>query len=133
MVIQQASLCCKRGWRLALCGRCHLITEVGYATVEGGVLAVAWHLSKARLLLLGCPNLVMATDHQPLIKHFCHKALKDIVNPHLSCFKEQTRQYRVTIRCLRRKSNAAADFLSRYPVVKSSQDAVDEEEDITAS
>jgi len=79
-----APLCCKGGWHLALCGSRHLTSaESGYAPVEGEALTVAWCLSKARLFLLGCPNLVIATDHRPLVRLFGDKALKDISNPRL--------------------------------------------------
>ena len=77
-------------------------------------MAVVWCLRKARLFLLECPKLVIATDHTPLIKLFGDKALKDIANPRLFRLKERTMQYRFTMRFLPGKHNAAADFLSRY-------------------
>jgi len=76
-----APLCCKGGWRLALCGSRHLMpTESGYAPVEGEALAVAWCLRKARLFLLRFPNLVIVTDHRPLLRLLSDKALTDIAN-----------------------------------------------------
>ena len=126
-----APLCCKGGWRLALCGSRHLTSaESGYAPVEGEALAVTWCLRKARLFLLGCPNLVIATDHRPLTKLFGDKALKDISNPRLFRLKERTLQYRFTMRFLPGKHNAAADFLSRYPAARSTPDEVDEDQDV---
>lgn len=126
-----APLCCKGGWRLALCGSRHLTqAEAGYAPVEGEALAVAWCLRKARLFLLGCPNLVIATDHRPLVKLFGDKALKDIANPRLFRLKERTLQYKFTMRFLPGKHNAAADFLSRYPAAKAAPDEVDEDQDV---
>ncbi|XP_063859165.1 uncharacterized protein LOC135100132 [Scylla paramamosain] len=126
-----APLCCKGGWRLALCGSRHLTqAEAGYAPVEGEALAVAWCLRKARLFLLGCPNLVIATDHRPLVKLFGDKALKDIANPRLFRLKERTLQYKITMRFLPGKHNAAAGFLSRYPAAKAAPDEVDEDQDV---
>ncbi|XP_076043625.1 uncharacterized protein LOC143026741 [Oratosquilla oratoria] len=123
--------CCKGGWRLALCGSRHLTpAESGYAPVEGEALAVAWCLRKARLFLLGCPNLVIATDHRPLVRLFGDKALKDITNPRLFRLKKQTLQYRFTMRFLPGKHNVAANFLSRYPVAKFNPDDMDEEQDV---
>ena len=59
--------CCKSGWRLALCGSRHLTSaESGYSAVEGEALAVVWCLTKAKLFLLGFPNLSLITDHRPL-------------------------------------------------------------------
>ncbi|KAK3883907.1 hypothetical protein Pcinc_011809 [Petrolisthes cinctipes] len=124
------------GWRLALCGSRHLTeAEAGYAPIEGEALAVAWCLRKARLFLLGCPNLVLVTDHRPLVGLLSNKALTDIVNPRLFRLKEQTLQYQFTMRYLPGKRNCAADFLSRYPSMKTPPDATDEEqgEDLAAA
>ena len=87
VVLQQYCLCistvtpfyCRDGWHLALCGSRHFTkAEAGYAPVEGEALAVAWCLRKARLFLLGCPNLTLVTDHKPLVKLFGqNKELKD--------------------------------------------------------
>ena len=93
-------------------------------------MAVVWCLRKARLFLLECPKLVIATDHTPLIKLFGDKALKDIANPRLFRLKERTLQYRFTMRFLPGKHNAAADFLSRYPIARSTPDEVDEDQDV---
>ncbi|KAK3882768.1 hypothetical protein Pcinc_012877 [Petrolisthes cinctipes] len=121
-----APFCCRSGWLLALCGSQHLSTaEAGYASVEGE--ALAWCLRKACLFLLGCPNLVLVTDHCPLVKLLGHRALKDIVNPRLFTLKEKTLQYRFTIRYLPSKSNCAADFLSRYPTLRAALDTVNED------
>lgn len=52
-----------------LCGGRQLSdTEAGYAAVEGEAFAVVWCLHKARLFLLGCPNLTLITDHKPLVR-----------------------------------------------------------------
>ncbi|KAK4313454.1 hypothetical protein Pmani_015211 [Petrolisthes manimaculis] len=128
--------CCRGGWRLALCGSRHLTTaEAGYAPIEGEALAVAWCLRKARLFQLGCPNLVLVTDHRPLVGLLSNKALTDIVNPRLFRLKEQTLQYQLTMRYLPGKRNCAADFLSRYPSMRTPPDATDEEqgEDLAAA
>ena len=126
-VSPDSPFCCKGGWRLALCGSRHLTkAEAAYAPVEGEALAVAWCLRKARLFLLGCPNLVIVTDHRPLVGLLGSKALADIANPRLLRLKEKTLAYRFTIRHLPGKRNCAADFLSRYPAMK----AAPEEEDL---
>ena len=122
--------CCKGGWRIALCGSRHLTTaEAGYAAVEGEALAVVWCLQKARLFLLGCPNLTILTDHRPLVKLFGDRALGDVVNPRLFRLKEKTLQFRFTMKYLPGKRNCAADFLSRFPALKSPPDAVDSDLD----
>ncbi|XP_076050210.1 uncharacterized protein LOC143030874 [Oratosquilla oratoria] len=126
--LREAPFCCKSGWRLALCGSRHLTpAEAGYAPVEGEALAVAWCLRKARLFLLGCPNLLIITDHRPLVKLLGDRELKDIVNPRLFALKEKTLQYRFQIKYLPGKRNSAADFLSRYPALCAPPDVIDEE------
>ena len=119
--------CCKNGWRLALCGSWHLTSaEEGYAPVEGEALAVVWCLRKARLFLLECPNLTLITDHKPLVKLFGNKELKDIINPRLLALKEKTLIYNFQIKYLPGKKNTA-DFLSRYPAIRSDPDSIDED------
>ena len=129
-VTADAPFCCKGGWRLALCGSRHLTkAEQGYAPVEGEALAVTWCLYKARLFLLGCPNLVLVTDHRPLVGLLSGKAPTDISNPRLFRLKERTLPYQFTIRYLPGKRNCAADFLSRYPAMKTQPDVADEDLD----
>ena len=131
-----APFCCRDGWRIALCGSRHLTpAEAGYAAVEGEALAVVWCLKKARLLLLGCPNLVVVTDHRPLVKLFSDRALKDIVNPRLFRLKEKTLQYRFVIKYSPGKRNCAADFLSRFPALRVApdEDDIDLDSDIEAA
>ena len=100
--------------------------EAGYAPVEGEALAVVWCLRKARLFLLGCPNLTLVTDHKPLVKLFGDKELRDILNPRLLAMKEKTLIYSFNMKYLPGKKNPA-DFLSRYPALRSSPDAEDED------
>ncbi|XP_066975342.1 uncharacterized protein [Macrobrachium rosenbergii] len=124
------------GWRIALCGSRHLSqAEAGYAAVEGEALAVTWCLKKARLLMLGCPNLLIVTDHRPLVKLLGDRELKDILNPRLFHLKEKTLQYRFQVRYLPGKRNCTADFLSRFPALRCEPDDKDSEleEDMTAT
>ena len=122
----ETPFCCKGGWKLALCGSRHLTSaEAGYAAVEGETLAIVWCLRKARLFLLGCPNLLIVTDHRPLVGLLKDRALGDITNPRLFRLKEKTLQYRFTIKYLPGKTNSAADALSRFPCIKSRPDAED--------
>lgn len=94
-----------------------------------------WCLRKARLFLLGCPNLVLIAGHRPLVKLFGDKALKDIANPRLLRLKEKTLQYQFHLRYLPGKKNCAADTLSRYPVLKEYPDGedVEQEEEMAAA
>ncbi|XP_064098515.1 uncharacterized protein LOC135209691 [Macrobrachium nipponense] len=120
--------CCKGGWKLALCGSRHLTSaEVNYAVVEGEAAAVVWCFQKARLFLLGRPNIILVTDHRPLVKVFGDRELKDIANPRLLRLKEKTLQYSFTVKYIPGKKNSAADTLSRYPVIRSPINASDSE------
>ena len=90
--------CCIEGWRLALCSSRHLTkADAGYSAIEGDALAVAWCLRKARLFLLGCPNLIVVTDHRPLVGLFRHRSLTDVLNPRLFRLKGKTLQFRFTV------------------------------------
>ncbi|CAL4166698.1 unnamed protein product [Meganyctiphanes norvegica] len=118
--------CCKGGWRIALCGRWFLSSaEAVYAPVEGEALAIVWCLKKAKLFLMGCPNLTIITDHIPLVKLFGDRELKDIHNPRLFTLKEKTLLFNFQIKYMQGKRNIA-DFLSRYPALRSSPNADDE-------
>lgn len=94
--------------------------------MEGEALAVVWCLRKARLFLLGCPQLIVTTDHRPLVKVFGDRALQDIANPRLFLLKVKTLQYKFTIKFLPESKNSAADTLSRYPATRTHPDEDDE-------
>ena len=60
--------CCKGGWRLDLAGgRFTKPAESRYSPVEGECLAVSETLLKGRHFVLGCPDLIIAVDHKPLL------------------------------------------------------------------
>ena len=60
---------CMYGWQLVMAGsRFTKPSEGRYAPVEGEALAVTYALHKCRYYVMGCQDLVVATDHQPLLK-----------------------------------------------------------------
>jgi hypothetical protein len=62
--------CCADGWRVTLAGSRFLsAAESRYAPVKGEALAVAWGLEQSRYFTQGCGDLVVVTDHKPLVKH----------------------------------------------------------------
>ena len=64
-------LCCTDGWKLVLTGSCFTSEcESRYSPTEGEALAVTWALENARLFVLGCNNLIIVTDHKPLLGIF---------------------------------------------------------------
>ena len=106
--------CCKDGWRVTLAGSRFLKdAETRYAPVEGEALAVAWALEDSKYFTVGCPNLVIATDHKPLVKILGDRELADISNPRLFRIKQRTLSWRYKIIHVAGTSNAAADALSR--------------------
>ena len=64
--------------------------ESRYAPIKGEALAVAYALNNARYFVLGCDNLVVATDHMPLLGVLNDRNLEDIDNPRLLKLKEKT-------------------------------------------
>ena len=87
--------CCQTGSKITLAGsRFTHAAESRYAPIEGEALAVVYALDKARYFVLGCPNLIVAVDHKPLLKIFGDRSIQDIPNPRLRNLKEKTLRYR---------------------------------------
>ena len=101
--------CCPGGWRIALAGSRFLTpAEQRYAAIESEALAVAWGLEETR-------NLVVITDHKPLVKIFGDRTLDEITNSRLFRLKQRTLPWRFDIKHLPGKTNHAADATSRHP------------------
>ena len=108
--------CCKQGWKITLVGsRFTHAAESRYAPIEGEALAVADALDKARHFVLGCTNLTVAVDHQPLLKIFSDRSLDNITNTRLRNLKEKTLRYRFRMIHIPGVKNKAPDTLSRHP------------------
>ena len=112
-------VCCKDGWKLCLVGsRFTKTAESRYAPIEGEALAVAYALHQTRYYVMGCEDLLVATDHKPLVKILNDRSLTDIDNRRLLNLKEKTLPYRFTIVHVPGNKNQGADAVSRHPVVK---------------
>ena len=108
--------CCKTGWYLCLVGsRFTSPAESRYAPVEGEALAVAYALHQTRYYILGCSQLIVATDHKPLIQILNDRALTDITNRRLLNLKEKTLPYNFTMVHISGAKNKGPDAVSRYP------------------
>ena len=113
--------CCPGGWRITLAGSRFLNSaEQRYAAIE----AVAWGLEQTRYFTQGCDNLMIATDHKPLIKIFGDRTLDEITNSRLFRLKQRTLPWRFEIRHLPGTSNHAADPTSRHPSQSSTDNTV---------
>ena len=68
--------------------------ETRYVPIEGEALAVAFALHSCRYYILGCRDLIVATDHKPLVHVLNNRSLADITNRRLLSLKEKTLSYR---------------------------------------
>ena len=114
--VEQGPNCGPDHWRMVLAGsRFTKDAETRYAPVEGEALAVVYALESTRMFVLGCPNLMVATDHKPLVPILNSKGLELIKNPRLLSMKEKTLMYRFTTKHVPGKFHFAADSVSRHP------------------
>ena len=114
--------CCPGGWRITLAGSRFLTpAEQRYAAIEGEALAVAWGLEQTRYFTQGCDNLVVITDHKPLVKIFGDRTLDEITSSRLFRLKQRTLPWRFNIQHLPGKTNHAADATSRHPSLSGSE------------
>ena len=109
--------CCGPGhWKLIFAGsRFTKDVETRYSPIEGEALAVVFALEQARMFVLGCPRLIVATDHKPLVPILNGRRLDLITNPRLLKFREKTLMYQFTAQHIRGPLNIAADAASRNP------------------
>ena len=101
---------CDSGWKIPLAGL-RFLTSAGqrYTAIEGEALAVAWGLEQTKYLTQGCDNLVIVTDHKPLVKLLGDRTLDEISNTRLLRLKQRTLPWRYQIIHLPGKTNYAAD------------------------
>ena len=105
-------VCCSTGWQIVFAGsRFTHPAESRYAPIEGKV----YGLESARHFVLGCNNLVVATDHKPLLGVLNNRHLGDIKNERLLSLKEKTLPYRFSIIHIPGQKQKAPDANSRKP------------------
>ena len=109
--------CCQSGWRVTLAESRFLTSaEQRYAPVEGEALAVVWGLEQTKYFTQGCDNLVVITDHKPLVKIFGDRTLDEITNTRLFRLKQRRLMWRFEVAHLPGVTNQAADATLRHPV-----------------
>ena len=82
-----------------------------------------WSLEKARMLTLGCPDLLVTVDHHSLIPILGDRSLADIPNPRLYRLKEKCLRFRFQIQYLPGKNNDTPDCMLRmYDKTKAEED-----------
>ena len=114
--LDKTPICCKDGWRLVFAGsRFTKGAEQRYAPTEGELLAVAWSLNHAHIFTKGCRNLIVSTDHKPLLGILNEKPLENIKNPRIVRMKEQTLSFNFVVMYNQGKWHRGPDALSRSP------------------
>ena len=109
--------CCAGGWKITLAGSRFLDgTEQRYAPSEGEALAIAWGLKQTRYFTQGCNDLLVVTDHQPLVKIFGDRTLDEITNGRLFRLKQKTLPWYFETFYLPGITNPASDATSRHPI-----------------
>ena len=108
--------CCPDGWKLIYAGsRFTKDAETRYKPTEGEALAIAWGLEHSRMFTLGCTDLLVSTDHKPLLGIFNDRDLNSIKNPRIQDFKEATLAWRFNIAHNPGKWHKGPDAVSRQP------------------
>ena len=103
--------------RISLCGSRFLQdAEQRYAAIEGETLAVAWALEQTKFFTMGCDDLIIVTDHQPLCKLLGDRTLDETVNSRLFRIKQRTLPWKFSISWMPGKKNLFADAASRHPL-----------------
>ena len=126
-------ICCKDGWKLIFAGsRFTKPAESRYSPPEGEALALAWALEHSRMYTLGCPDLLIAVDHKPLLGIFNSRDLESIKNPRLRKLKEDTLAWRFSIMHCPGKWTRGPDALSRQKI-SVSLSAICEDPDLTTT
>ena len=107
--------CCQTGWKLTFASNRYTHNaEKNYGPVEGEALAVTWALDKARHFVLGCNDLIVATDHNPFLKVLEDRKMENTKNPRLYNLREKTLTFLFRITHVPGKCHFTADSLSRY-------------------
>ena len=115
-------LCGENHWKVAYAGsRFTKDAESRYAPIEGEALALLFGFESCRMFVLGCPNLIVAVDHKPLLPIFNDRDLDKIANPRILKIRERSLAYRFTVVSIPGKKNCCPDAVSRIPTPPPSQ------------
>ena len=117
--VSEKPKCCDDGWKVTLAGSRFLKPAwQNYAPIEGESLAIAWALEDTKFFTMGCDDLVILTDHEPLTSILSDKALDEITNPRIFSLKQRTLPWRFKILHIPGKMIPASDATSRKPAVR---------------
>lgn len=114
---EKALVCCPESWHIIFEGsRFCTNAECWYAPKEVKATAIAWALEKCHIFTMGCSNIVVVTDYQPLTGIFEDRDLSKIHNPCLFKLKEKLLRYIFTIQHCPGNWYKGANSISRNPV-----------------
>ena len=132
-------LCGHGHWKIVYAGsRFTRPAESRYAPIEGESLALLFALESCKMFVMGCPSLLVAVDHKPLVRIFNDRSLDEIKNPRLLKIREKTLMYRFKVIAIPGNQNHGADAISRIPLpspaaVSSISSTIDVEAALAAS
>ena len=110
--------CCETGWKLIFAGsRFTNPSEHDYSPTEGEALAVSWGLAHSKIFTLGCPKLIVSSDHKPLLGLLNDRDLSSIESIRLRTLKENTFPWQFTIHYNPGKWHRGPDAVSRNPTL----------------
>ena len=78
-------------------------------------MAIAWALEQSKYFTLGCEDLLVVTDHKPLVPILSDKDLNSISNPRIFRLKQRTLAWMFDIAHMPGISNLFSDAVSRHP------------------
>ena len=114
---KKAPVCCSDGWHIVFAGsRFCTDAERQYAPIEGKAAAITWALEKCRIFIMGCLQMIVVTDHQPLTGIFGDRDLSKVHNPRLFRLKEKCLRYYFSIQHSPGKQHKGANAVSHNPV-----------------
>ena len=90
--------------------------------MEGKLLGVADALHRTKYFTLGSLDLIVGTDHMPLLGLLANKHLDAIDNPHLVNLKQKILGWQFWVVYILGKLLGGTDALSRYGVCHCSED-----------
>ena len=115
-------LCGANHWRVVYAGsRFTTDAESRYAPIEGEALALLYGLECCRMFVLGCPDLLIAVDHKPLVPIFNQRELDKIRNTRIQKIRERTLPYNFHVIAIPGIKNVGPNTASRIPPTDTSE------------
>ena len=99
--------------------------EKSYAVIQRESIAIDWSLEQTWCFTKGCKNIIVVTDHKPLVKIFGDRALNEIQNTQIFRLKQRTLPWIFEVQYMPGKTNLATNAASHYPTLSSVIDSHD--------